>query len=65
LVLAGEAGNSENTLGWAEEKVLSNLGPHVKVLCHLDTSVSNLPLNNAWHKWPELTAKLTNHLLIH
>ena len=65
LVLAGEAGTSENTVGWAEEKVKTNLGPHVKVLGHIDTSLANLPLNSAWHRWPELTAKLTNHLLIH
>ena len=65
LVLAGEAGTSENTLAWAEEKVKTYLGPNVKVLGHIDTSVANLPLNSAWHKWPELTAKLTNHLLIH
>ena len=65
LVLAGEAGTSENTVAWAEEKVKTNLGPNVKVLGHIDTSVANLPLNSAWHKWPELTAKLTNHLLIH
>jgi hypothetical protein len=65
LVLAGEAGTAENTVGWAEEKVRTNLGPHVKVLGHIDTSLANLPLNSAWHRWPELTAKLTNHLLIH
>jgi hypothetical protein len=64
LVLAGEA-TSENTVAWAEEKVKTNLGPNAKVLGHIDTSVANLPLNSAWHKWPELTAKLTNHLLIH
>jgi hypothetical protein len=52
-------------LGWAEEKVKTNLGPHVKVLGHIDTSVANLPLHSAWQRWPELTAKLTNHLLIH
>ena len=65
LVLAGEAGTSENTVAWAEEKVKTNLGPNVKVLGHIDTSFANLPLNSAWRKWPELTAKLTNHLLIH
>jgi hypothetical protein len=65
LVLAGEAGTSANTLGWAEEKVKTNLGPHVKVLGHIETTVANLPLHTAWQKWPELTAKLTNHLLIH
>ena len=65
LVLVGEAGTSENQVGWAEEKVQSNLGPHVKVLGHIDTTVPKLPLNGAWNRWPELTAKLTNHLLIH
>jgi hypothetical protein len=65
LVLAGEAGTSENTVAWAEEKVKTNLGSNVKVLGQVDTSVANLPLNSAWHRWPELTAKLTNHLLIH
>ncbi len=65
LVLAGEAGTSENTVAWAEEKVKSNLGPHVKVLGHIDKSVAKLALNSGWHSWPELTAKLTNHFLIH
>jgi hypothetical protein len=50
---------------WAEEKVQSKLGPNVKVLGHIDTSVAKLPLHSGWHRWPELTAKLTNHLLIH
>ena len=65
LVLAGEAGTTENTVAWAEEKVQSNLGPKVKVLGHIDTSVAKLSLNRGWNRWPELTAKLTNHLLIH
>ena len=64
LVLAGEA-TSENTVAWAEEKVKTNLGPNVKVLGHIDTSVAKLSLNSGWNRWPELTAKLTNHLLIH
>ena len=64
-MLAGEAGTAENTVGWAEEKVQSNLGPNVKVLGHIDTSVAKLSLNSGWNRWPELTAKLTNHLLIH
>jgi hypothetical protein len=65
LVLAGEAGSSENTVAWAEEKVKSNLGPNVKVLGHIDTPATKLPLNGAWSRWPELSASLTNHLLIH
>ena len=65
LVLAGEAGSSENTVGWAEEKVRSSLGPHVKVLGHIDTPATKLPLKGAWSRWPELSASLTNHLLIH
>ena len=65
LVLAGEADTSENTVAWAEEKVKSNLGPHVKVLGHIDMPVAKLALNSGWNRWPELTAKLTNQLLIH
>ena len=65
LVLAGEAGTAENTVGWAEEKAQSNLGPNVKVLGHIDSSVDKLPLHSGWQRWPELTAKLSNHLLIH
>jgi len=65
LVLAGEAGTSENTLAWAEEKVQSNLGPKVKVLGHIDTPATKLPLQGAWSRWPELSASLSNHLLIH
>ena len=65
LVLAGEAGASENTVAWAEEKVKTNLGPHVKVLGHIDMPVAKLALNSGWNRWPELTAKLTNHLLFH
>jgi len=65
LVLAGEAGTFENSVAWAEEKVQSNLGSKVKVLGHIDTSVAKLSLNSGWNRWPELTAKLSNHLLIH
>jgi len=65
LVLAGEAGSAESSVVWAEEKVRTNLGPHVKVLGHLETPLVQLPLNGAWNRWPELTAKLANHLLIH
>ena len=65
LVLAGEAGTAENTVAWAEEKVKSNLGPHVKVLGHIDMPVAKLALNSGWNRWPELTAKLINQLLIH
>jgi hypothetical protein len=65
LVLAGDTGTSENTVAWAEEKVKTNLGPHVKVLGHIDMPVAKLALNSGWNRWPELTAKLTNQLLIH
>jgi hypothetical protein len=65
LVLAGQAGTLENSVGWAEEKVKTSLGSQVKVLGHLETPAAQLPLNGAWRLWPELTAKLTNHLLIH
>ena len=65
LVLAGESGTSENTVGWAEEKVRNSLGTHVKVLGHIDTPATELPLKGAWSRWPELSASLTNHLLIH
>jgi hypothetical protein len=65
LVLAGQAGTLENSVGWAEEKVKSSLGPEVKVLGHLETPASQLPLKGAWSQRPELTAKLTNHLLMH
>ena len=65
LVLAGEAGSAENSVGWAEEKIRTKLGPHVKVLGYLETPATQLSLNSAWNKWPELTATLTNHLLIH
>ena len=65
LVLAGEAGSVEGSVGWAEEKVRSSLGAQAKVLGHLETPAAKLPLNGAWRHWPELTATLTNHLLIH
>jgi hypothetical protein len=65
LVLAGQAGTEESSVGWAEEKVKTSLGPNVKVLGHLETPAKQLPLNGAWSLWPELSAKLTNHLLIH
>ena len=65
LVLAGQAGTLENSVGWAEERVKTSLGSQVKVLGHLETPAAQLPLNGAWRLWPELTAKLTNHLLIH
>jgi hypothetical protein len=35
------------------------------VLGHVETPAKQLALNGAWRHWPELTAKLTNHLLIH
>ena len=65
LVLAGQAGTLENSVGWAEEKVKTSLGEHVKVLGHVETPAKQLALNGTWRHWPELTAKLTNHLLIH
>jgi hypothetical protein len=65
LVLAGQAGSSENSVGWAEEKVKLSLGPEVKVLGHLETPASQLPLKGTWSQRPELTSKLTNHLLMH
>ena len=65
LVLAGEVGTAENSVAWAEDKVRTQLGPHVKVLGHLNTPATQLPLNGAWSRWPELTATLANHLLIH
>ena len=65
LVLAGQAGTEESSVGWAAEKVKTSLGPNVKVLGHLETPAKQLPLNGAWSLWPELSAKLTNHLLIH
>jgi hypothetical protein len=63
--LAGEAGHAENSVGWAEEKARSSLGPHIKVLGHLDTPAAKLPLKGTWQHWPELTATLANHLLVH
>lgn len=65
LVLAGEAGSLENSVGWAEEKVRTSLGSHVKVLGHIETPASQLPLNGVWSRWPALKATLANHLLIH
>jgi hypothetical protein len=65
LVLAGQSGTLESSVGWAEEKVKSSLGPEVKVLGRLETPAAQLPLKGAWSLWPELTAKLTNHLLMH
>lgn len=65
LVLAGEAGSSENSVGWAEEKVRTSLGSHVKVLGHIETPATQLPLNGVWSRWPALKATLANHLLIH
>lgn len=65
LVLAGQAGTAESSVSWAENQVKTNLGTQVKVLGHLETPAAQLPLKGAWRLWPELTAKLTNHLLIH
>ena len=65
LVLAGEPGTSENSVGWAEEKVRTVLGPHVKVLGQIQTPATQLPFDGAWSRWPELKATLANHLLIH
>jgi hypothetical protein len=65
LVLAGQAGSADNSVGWAEEKVRTSLGPNVKVLGHIETPVTQLPLNGAWSQLPKLAATLANHLLIH